>query len=99
MEKKTEATKAVTTIRLVPLGHSLSLTLAFSYIACVLFDLLLPTMAMHTAWQALLPGFQWLSFSSFLLGLAESYAYGWYFAVLIGGLYNIFAKRGERPNA
>jgi hypothetical protein len=34
-------------------------------------------MAMYRNWQALLPGFTGISWSSFLLGLVESYGYGW----------------------
>lgn len=80
-------------VQLVPLGHSLSLFLAISFVFCVLFDLVIPGMAMHAAWSVFLPGFEWLSVSSFLLGLAESYLYGWYGAILWGGLYNFFAKK------
>lgn len=80
-------------VPLAPLGHSLSLFLAISFVICVLFDLAVPSMAMHAAWSAFLPGFEWLSVSSFLLGLAESYLYGWYGAILWGGLYNFFAKK------
>lgn len=74
-------------------GHAASLLLALSYILCVLFDLVLPQHAMHTAWEALLPGFEWFSAGSFVLGLVESYAYGWYFAVLWVPLYNFFLAR------
>jgi hypothetical protein len=40
-----------------------------------------------------LPGFQLLSWSRFFLGLVESLASGWYFALLFGPLYNLFAAR------
>lgn len=74
------------------LGKSLSLFLVITYVLCVLFDFLLPEFAMHQAWQVFLPGFEWLTFESFLLGLAEVYAYGWYFALLWGGLFNYHAR-------
>jgi hypothetical protein len=34
-----------------------------------------------------------LSWQTFLLGLAESYAWGWYIALVFGPLYNFFAAR------
>ena len=66
----------------ITFGLSLSAFTAFSYIFCVLFDLWLPYYAMHEIWQNLLPGFVWLTWPSFFLGLAEAYAYGWYIALV-----------------
>jgi hypothetical protein len=40
-----------------------------------------------------LPGFKLLSWPTFLLGLVESFAYGWYIALTFGPLYNFFAAR------
>jgi hypothetical protein len=59
-------------------------------------DLLVPGMAMYRSWQALLPGFTWISWSSFLLGLVESYGYGWYVALIWVPLYNVFNARARR---
>ena len=50
---------------------------------------------MNEHWQGYLPGFSWLSPGTFFLGLVESYAYGWYFALLWVPLYNVFSKRSE----
>ena len=50
---------------------------------------------MFQAWQKLLPGFHWLSVGSFFLGLIESYAYGWYIALIWAPLYNVFALRKQ----
>ena len=41
----------------------------------------------------LLPGFELLSWRSFVLGLVESFAWGWYVALIFGPLYNFFALR------
>ncbi len=46
------------------------------YIGCVVWDLALPQFAMRAAWMPFLPGFTWLTWGSFLLGLVESVAYG-----------------------
>ena len=47
----------------------------------------------RNAWLQFLPGFTWLTWPSFFLGLVESIAYGWYVALLFGGLYNVAAAR------
>ena len=83
-------------ISLVALGHATSLFLAITFVLCVAFDLLFPAHAMFQAWQKLLPGFHWLSLGSFFLGLIESYAYGWYIALIWTPLYNVFALRKQR---
>ena len=76
-------------------GMSLGLFLAVTYLLCVLFDLWFPGQAMNQAWLRLLPGFTWLSWPSFFLGLAESFAYGWYVALVFAPLYNFFAARSR----
>jgi hypothetical protein len=83
-------------VSLVVFGHATSLFLAFTFVLCVGFDLVLPQMAMYRSWQALLPGFTWISWSSFLLGLVESYGYGWYVTLIWVPLYNVFAARAVR---
>lgn len=75
------------------LGFSLGLFLALSYIVCVLFDLWFPELAMNPVWAPLLPGFAWISWASFFLGLVESFAYGWYVSLVFGPIYNYFATR------
>ncbi len=80
-------------ISLVALGHATSIFLATTFALCVAFDLLFPAHAMYESWQKLLPGFHWLSWSSFFIGLIESYGYGWYFALIWAPLYNVFATK------
>lgn len=46
------------------------------YLGCVVWDLLVPGYAMNPAWAPLFPGFTWLTWGGFLLGLVESVAYG-----------------------
>jgi len=82
-------------LSLIAVGHATSLTLMISFVLCVNFDLLLPNHAMYETWQKLLPGFEWISWRSFLLGLVESYGYGWYFALIWVPIYNVFAKRAK----
>lgn len=82
-----------TGISLTATGHASSLLLAISFTLCVIFDLVFPEHAMFRAWRDLLPGFEWLSLGSFLLGLVESWAYGWYFALIWVPIYNAVVKR------
>ena len=83
------------TISFSAFGHASSLFLAITFALCVGFDLLFPRHAMYQAWQRLLPGFEWISWKSFLLGLVESYGYGWYATLIWIPLYNVFVGRSE----
>ena len=91
MSEKTR-TNATLKLAVFPLGMSLGFFLAISFALCVGFDLLFPYYAMHESWQALLPAFTWISWGSFALGAAETFFYGWYAALLIGPIYNFFAR-------
>jgi hypothetical protein len=80
-------------IPVIAFGLSLGLFFAITFVLCVGFDLLFPGQAMYQTWLRLLPGFTWLTWPSFLLGLVESFAYGWYVALIFGPLFNFFANR------
>jgi hypothetical protein len=80
-------------IPLFAFGLSLGLFLAITYVLCVGFDLIFPGQAMYQTWLRLLPGFTWLTWPSFVLGLVESFAYGWYVALIFCPLFNFFAAR------
>jgi len=71
-------------------GISTGLFLAISFVLCVVYDLVFPGHTMYQAWVRLLPGFQWISWGSFFLGLIESFLYGIYFALIFVPLYNYF---------
>jgi len=77
----------------VAFGMSLGLFLMITFALCVAFDLIFPQYAMYQSWLRLLPGFTWLTWPSFFLGLIESFAYGWYVALVFGPLFNFFAAR------
>ncbi len=85
--------RSVPRIPVMALGTSLGSFFALTFVLCVLFDLWFPELAMNPAWAPLLPGFTWISWVSFLLGLIEAFAYGWYIALVFGPLYNFFARR------
>lgn len=77
----------------IALGLSLGLFITITYVLCVGYDLLFPGQAMNGTWLRLLPGFTWLTWGSFLLGLIESFAYGWYIAFVFGPLFNFFSAK------
>ena len=79
-------------------GNATSLFLALSFVLCVGLSLLFSMRLMSSALQMWLPGFVWLTVPSFLLGLVESYAYGWFIAVLWVPLYHLFARRPEHQH-
>ena len=83
-------------VSLIAVGNATSLFLAITFALCVGFDLLFPEHAMYEAWLRLLPGFEWLSWKSFFLGLLESYGYGWFFALIWVPIYNFVLLR-QKP--
>ena len=88
-----EVNSKANTLGIGPVGNSVSLFLLISYLLCIGFGLLAPEqISMHEAWAPLLPGFEWLTWSGFLIGFVESYLYGWYFAIVFVPLYRWFAK-------
>ena len=82
-------------LRIYPVGMSLGILLALSFALCVVFGLLLPGATMYQAWLPLLPGVSWISWPSALLGLVETFAYGWYIAVIFVPVWNVFARRAS----
>ena len=85
-----------TGISLRAAGLATSLFLAITFVLCVAFDLLAPSQAMYHAWLGLLPGFRWLTWGTFILGLVESYGYGWFIALIWVPLYNVFLLGARR---
>ena len=84
-------------IPIVTPGLSLSLFFVISYVICIAGYLLLPGFPVqHAALSIFLPGFELLSWRSFCLGMAESFIWGWYIALVFGSLYNFFSRRIER---
>ena len=73
---------------------SLSLFLTISYVLCVIGYLVLPGLPIeHSALSIFLPGFALLSWRTFILGAIESFAWGWYVALIFCPLFNFFAAR------
>ena len=81
--------------RIIVVGNATSLFLLVSYLLCVGFGLLFPAYRMYEAWAPMLPGFEWLTLSGFLLGLIGSYLWGWYIAIVWVPLYELFDRRNQ----
>ena len=73
-------------------GVSVGLFLSISFVLCVIYDLVFPGQTMYLAWIRLLPGFKWITWGTFFLGLVESFLYGIYFSLVFVPSYN-FCKR------
>jgi hypothetical protein len=80
-------------LRLMPVGMSVSLLFVISYVLCIALGLIWWEGGLHQPWLQFLPGFSWLSPGTFLLGLVESFAYGWYVALVFVPLFNFFSTR------
>ena len=70
--------------------------LSITYVLCVTYDLIFPQYAMYEAWIRLLPGFRWISWWSFFIGLMETFLYGIYIALVFVPLYNFFLIRSSK---
>lgn len=83
-------------MRLIPTGHALSIFLAITFTLCIGWGLVTPaSLHMHGAWEQLLPGFKFISVSSFFIGLLGSYIYGWYIAIVFVPLYRLFNRHKD----
>lgn len=68
-----------------------------TFLVCIVWGLVTPgSLHMHGLLETVLPGFRWLSFSGFLIGLVESFLYGAYAGLLFVPLHNLFWRRWER---
>jgi 2TM family of unknown function (DUF5676) len=78
---------------LVPLGLSLGVLIAVSFLGCILLGIIVPDGAMHRPWLQFFPGFEWLTARSVIIGLVWTQVYGWWTALVFGSLFNFFAVR------
>ena len=79
--------------------QSLSSFFAIMFMLCVGYGLLVPT-RFHASWllESFLPGFTWLTFGSFVIGVIETAIYGAWAGFLYSTLYNYFARRADHPS-
>jgi hypothetical protein len=73
---------------------SLGLSASLSFVICVLWGLVTPeALHMHAFLEQVLPGFKWLSWWGFWVGLVESFLWGFYVGIIYVPIYNFFTKR------
>lgn len=98
-KKRSEAVDAGSARRLRPipviaLGLGASLVCACLFLVFVLSASLMPSLReTHHALNWILPGFSFANIGRVLLGLIESFAWGLYSALILGGTYNYVATR------
>lgn len=78
-------------------GLAVGLFLDVTFLLCVFWGLVVPGRweTMAKLWEAMLPGFTWLTPWSIVLGLVELFLYGLYTAVVFVPLFNYF--EGGKP--
>ncbi len=82
------------TLRFWPIAWTLAFLAAITFTLDMLMGVLFPDWwVMQRAWELVLPGFSFISWGDFLLGLVESFLGGLFTAVLFVPLYNFFAGR------
>jgi len=65
-----------------------------SYLVCIAYGLATPmSLHMHGFLEQVLPGFEWLTWPGFLIGLIESFLYGAYAGLVYVPIYNFFHRR------
>ncbi len=73
---------------------SLGIFGAVTFGVCILYGLIVPSNLHMTGFlEQLLPGFQWLTLTGFLIGLVESFLYGVYAGLVFCPIYNALLKR------
>ena len=76
------------------LTWSLATFTTFSCIVCVVYGLITPA-SVHMAefLEMTLPGFKWLSWGGFVIGLVESFLYGVYSGLVFTPIYNFYQRK------
>lgn len=73
---------------------SLAVFTEVSFLICILYGLIVPeTVHMTQFLEIVLPGFRWLTATSFLIGALESFLYGAYVGLVFTPIYNFFQQR------
>ena len=76
---------------------SLAIWATFTFVFCVVYGVLTPSSAHMVAFlEQVLPGFEWLSWRGFFVGLIESFLYGAYAGLVYVPIYNFLHRRWLR---
>ncbi len=86
-------------LKLKVVSWSLGLWASISFILCVAWGLVTPEgLHMHVFLEQILPGFKWLTWWGFLLGLVESFLFGGYAGLVFVPIYNAVNRRWGGPS-
>lgn len=79
---------------------SLGLFTSLTFLLCVLYGIVVPQKlhGMSHVLESLLPAFEWLTFSGFILGLIESFLYGVYVGIVFVPIYNFMNRKFGRKD-
>src|SRR3990172_10283844 len=84
------------TLHFWPIAWTLAVFATVVFALDMLFGVLFPNWwVMQKAYELLLPGFTFISWGAFLMGLVESFVGGFLTAVLFVPIYNFFVSRSE----
>lgn len=73
---------------------ALAIWTSVTFVVCVIYGLVTPeSLQMSVFLERLLPGFKWLTWWGFLIGLTESFLYGAYAGLVFCPVYNWLHRR------
>jgi hypothetical protein len=76
------------------MSWSLGIFTAISFVVCVIYGAIVPrSVHVPRVLEIVLPGFKWLTFWGFWLGLLESFLYGVYAGLVFVPIYNFLTRR------
>jgi len=88
------------TLHFWPIAWTLAVFATAVFALDILLGVLFPNWwVMQRAWELVLPGFTFISWGTFFLGLVESFISGFLTAVLFVPIYNFFATRVSQEAA
>jgi len=82
-------------VSITQLGLALTAFFVATYILCIALGAIVPDWEMHKPWLQFFPGFEWLTWQGFVIGLIESIVYAWYVAIVFGWLFNSLGSRAQ----
>jgi len=75
---------------------TLGLLFSQTFILCVLWNIWHPKPVYIRILETVFPGFEWLSLTSLILGLMESFLYGLYAAVSLVFIHNALHRKDQK---
>jgi uncharacterized protein DUF5676 len=87
-------TRKIIMLNIKVVTWSLAIFVTIAYLSCIAFGLITPDSIHMTGFlEQVLPGFRWLTLTGFLLGLVESFLYGFYAGIVFVPVYNAMWKK------